>query len=110
MIAVAVGPDDEPGVSPEEVDSIATNARVDLGGRQSMAMAERQELELEAARGSVRDECSGIDRELVDLRLADCVANKPGSTIARMSARVRWGWVTGMLSLPVVAPWRVEER
>jgi hypothetical protein len=54
MEPVAIGLDDEPLISPEEVDEEGTDPDVYLRGRNPMPSAEAQEPTLELATGQVR--------------------------------------------------------
>jgi len=71
MESVAIGLDDEPLISPEEVDEERTDPDVYLRGRNPMPSAEAQEPTLELATGQVRLEAIA-NRQAQVLRLPQC--------------------------------------
>ena len=71
MIPRAVGFDDQSRARPEEVHEERTDSDVDLWPAEAVTAAEGEEAELELARGTIVDECGGIDREASDLGVAD---------------------------------------
>jgi len=97
---VAIGLDDQPLVSPEEVDEEGTDPDVYLRGRNPMPSAEAQEPTLGLATGQVGLEAI-VNRQPQVLRLPQCGRELRGTEQRCRSSNVRTGFVTGIASLSV---------
>lgn len=89
VIAVAIGFDDQTALAPEEVDQVGPDANVDLGIRQSLTLADPQEIPLEITAGAIvehvlpsrQSQHICLSNRLAQLPLWNCptkIGNRPG--------------------------------